>query len=166
MHPCIFLLATPTPLQSLSSSRSLLSDWVQPVGSTSIRGNGGRRDGGVSVLNPSCFDPETVAGAPVTPAPRGRQPLTMAPGLMGLKQHSFLPICWVHGVGGAALGVSLKHSESVSCSVVSNSCNTVDCSLQDPLSMKFSRQEYWSELPFPSPGDLSNPRIKSRSPAL
>ena len=27
-----------------------------------------------------------------------------------------------------------------------------------PLSMEFSRQEYWSELPFPTPGDLSNPR--------
>ena len=35
-----------------------------------------------------------------------------------------------------------------------------------PLSMKFSRQEYWSELPFPSPGDLPDPGIKPRSPAL
>ena len=32
--------------------------------------------------------------------------------------------------------------------------------------MGFSRQEYWSELPFPSPGDLPDPRIKPRSPAL
>ena len=32
--------------------------------------------------------------------------------------------------------------------------------------MEFSRQEYWSGLPFPSPGDLSNPGIKSGSPAL
>ena len=31
--------------------------------------------------------------------------------------------------------------------------------------MEFSKPEYWSELPFPSPGDLSNPRIKPRSPA-
>ena len=31
---------------------------------------------------------------------------------------------------------------------------------QAPLSMEFSRQEYWSELPFPSPGDLPNPGIK------
>ena len=36
---------------------------------------------------------------------------------------------------------------------------------QAPLSMGFSRQEYWSELPFPSPGDLSNPGIKHESPA-
>ena len=33
-------------------------------------------------------------------------------------------------------------------------------------SMEFSRQEYWSGLPFPSPGDLSNPGIESGSPAL
>ena len=33
-------------------------------------------------------------------------------------------------------------------------------------SMGFSRQEYWSGLPFPSPGDLANPGIESRSPIL
>ena len=38
--------------------------------------------------------------------------------------------------------------------------------LQVPLSMKFSRQEYWNRLPFPSPWDLLNPGIESRSPAL
>ena len=32
---------------------------------------------------------------------------------------------------------------------------------QAPLSMEFSRQEYWSRLPFPSPGDLSDPGIES-----
>ena len=37
---------------------------------------------------------------------------------------------------------------------------------QAPLSMGFSRQEYWSGLPFPSPGDLPNPGIKPRSPVL
>ena len=37
---------------------------------------------------------------------------------------------------------------------------------QAPLSMGFSRQEYWSGLPFISPGDLPDPRIKPRSPAL
>ena len=35
-----------------------------------------------------------------------------------------------------------------------------------PLSMEFSRQEYWSGLPFPSPRDLSNPGIEPGSPAL
>ena len=37
---------------------------------------------------------------------------------------------------------------------------------QAPPSMGFSRQEYWSGLPFPSPGDLRDPGIKPRSPAL
>ena len=37
---------------------------------------------------------------------------------------------------------------------------------QAPLSMGFSRQEYWSGLPFPSPGDLPNPGIEAGSPAL
>ena len=37
---------------------------------------------------------------------------------------------------------------------------------QAPLSMEFSRQEYWSGLPFPSPGDLSDPQIQPLSLAL
>ena len=37
---------------------------------------------------------------------------------------------------------------------------------QAALSVDFSRQEYWSGLPFPSPGDLSHPGIEPRSPAL
>ena len=39
-------------------------------------------------------------------------------------------------------------------------------SYQVPLSMGFSRQEYWSGLPFPSPGNLPDPGIKPLSPAL
>ena len=35
-----------------------------------------------------------------------------------------------------------------------------------PLSMRFSRQEYWSGLPFPSPEDLPDSGIEPRSPAL
>ena len=37
---------------------------------------------------------------------------------------------------------------------------------QAPPSTGFSRQEYWSGLPFPSPGDLPDPGIESGSPAL
>ena len=37
---------------------------------------------------------------------------------------------------------------------------------QAPLSMNFSRQEYWSGLPFSSPGDLPDPGIEPDSPAL
>ena len=41
---------------------------------------------------------------------------------------------------------------------------TVAC--QAPLSMGFPRQEYWRGLPFPSPGDLPDPRIKLTSSVL
>ena len=43
----------------------------------------------------------------------------------------------------------------------------MDCSLPgSSLSMGFSRQEYWSGVPFPSPGDLPHPGIEPRSPTL
>ena len=45
-------------------------------------------------------------------------------------------------------------------------CESMDCSPQVPLSMIFFRQEYWSGLLFPSPGDLPDPRIKPGSLAL
>ena len=46
-------------------------------------------------------------------------------------------------------------------------CDLMDC--QAPLSLKFSRQEYWSRFPFPPPGDLPDPGIEPVyfvSPAL
>ena len=45
-------------------------------------------------------------------------------------------------------------------------CDLMDCSLQAPLSMGFSRQGYWSGLPCPHPGDLPDPGIEPASPAL
>ena len=45
-------------------------------------------------------------------------------------------------------------------------CDPVDYSHQAPLSMEFSRQEYWSERPSLSPGDLPNPGIEPGSPAV
>ena len=41
-----------------------------------------------------------------------------------------------------------------------------NAALQAPLSIGYSRQEYWDGLPFPSSRDLSDPGIESRSPAL
>ena len=55
---------------------------------------------------------------------------------------------------------------SVSCSVVSNSFNPQAVIHQAPPPMEFSRQEYWSLLPCPSPGDLPNPEIEPGSRAL
>ena len=50
------------------------------------------------------------------------------------------------------------------CLTLSDLMDCVAC--QAPLSMEFSRQEYWSGLPFHSPGDLPDPGIKPRSLAL
>ena len=44
-------------------------------------------------------------------------------------------------------------------------CDPMDCSLPSPPSMGFPRQEYWSGLPFPPPGDLPDPGIELMSPA-
>ena len=56
------------------------------------------------------------------------------------------------------------------CVLVTKLCSTLcapwTAAHQAPLSMEFSKQEYWSGWPFPSPGDLPNPRIKLGSPAL
>ena len=45
-------------------------------------------------------------------------------------------------------------------------CNPMDCNPPAPLSMEFSRQEYWSRLPFPTPGGLPDPGIEVPHPAL
>ena len=45
-------------------------------------------------------------------------------------------------------------------------CDPMVCSPPGPLSMRFPRQEYWSELPFPTPGDLPNPGTEPGSLAL
>ena len=50
--------------------------------------------------------------------------------------------------------------------VMSDSVTPWTVVYQDPPSMGFSRQKYWSRLPFPSPGDPPNPGIKPRFPAL
>ena len=54
--------------------------------------------------------------------------------------------------------------------LVAKSCLTLatpwTVARQAPLSMGFSRQAYWSGLPFPSPGDLPNPGIEPGPPAL
>ena len=57
------------------------------------------------------------------------------------------------------------HACSVT-SVMSDSATSWTVAHQAPLSMGFSQQEYWSGLPCPPPGDLSDPGIKPRSPAL
>ena len=60
-------------------------------------------------------------------------------------------------------------SESVSCSVYLTLCDPMGCSPPGdgpPLSMGITRQEHWSGLPFPSPGDLPNPGMEPGSPVI
>ena len=47
---------------------------------------------------------------------------------------------------------------------MSDFANLWTVALQAPLSMRFSKQEHWSGLPFPTPGDLLNPGIELTSP--
>ena len=79
-----------------------------------------------------------------------------------------LPHCW-------QILYQLSHREAIEDSLVSKvkSLSRVQLfatpqtvAYQSPLSMGFSKQEYWSGLPFPSPGDLPDPGIKPGSPAL
>ena len=49
------------------------------------------------------------------------------------------------------------------CTVMSDFVTLWTIACQAPLSMEFSRQEYWIGLPFPPSGDLSNPRIEPAS---
>ena len=59
-----------------------------------------------------------------------------------------------------------KHTQAYSESSESQSCLTLCNPYQASLSMGFSRQEYWSWVPFPSPGDLLDPGIEPWSPTL
>ena len=72
----------------------------------------------------------------------------------GYGSESMSPITWPLYFGG----------------LVTKSCPTLmsprTVAGKTPLSIGFSRREYWSGLPFPSPGDLPGPGIKPRSPAL
>ena len=54
---------------------------------------------------------------------------------------------------------------ALSCLTLCDPVDCLSCSRQTPLSMEFSRQEYWSGLPFPTPGDLSHPGIEPMSVA-
>ena len=64
--------------------------------------------------------------------------------------------------------LSERKSESVNPLVVCPTLCSPECCIahQAPLSMEFSRQEYRSRFPFPSPGDLPKPGMEPRSPAL
>ena len=64
------------------------------------------------------------------------------------------------------IGIHRKHTKRKSLSRVQLFVNQWTVARQAPLSMRFSRQEYWSGLPFPPPGDLPEPDSEPVSPAL
>ena len=82
-------------------------------------------------------------------------PFCLSPGLL----HSFTSSSWPQAA--FELNVSVK-----SLSRVRLFATPWAVARQVPLSEEFFRQEYWSGLPFPSPGDLSYPGIEPRSSAL
>ena len=79
-----------------------------------------------------------------------------------------LPGSSIHGIFQARVlewgAITFSHIWSESCVQLFVTSWTV--AQQVPLSVKSSRQEYWSGLPFPSPGDFSRPGIEPGSPAL
>ena len=69
-------------------------------------------------------------------------------------------------LGNPLKGCEVKWSEVKSLSLVWLFTTSWTVAYQAPLSMGFARQEYWSALPFPSPGDLPDPGIEIRVPCL
>ena len=76
---------------------------------------------------------------------------------------------WIIGLGTSKPVLPVSYEESsfsvkpvFSCVLLFETPWTVAC--QAPLSMGFPRQEYWSGLPFPSPGDLPDPGVEPASP--
>ena len=88
----------------------------------------------------------------------------LLPGMSSLPTHSDLPVCF------ELLGFLFFLLVIICCCLVAKLYLALATSwtvaLQAPLSVKFPRQESWSGLPFPSPGDLPSSGIKPTSPAL
>ena len=93
---------------------------------------------------------------------RGWVALPASPGPLGnLTLPGYLSLM------GQMRGVRYSESESIeSLSRIRLFVTLWTAACQAPLSMGFSRQEYWSGLPFPSSRDLPDPGIKPGSPAL
>ena len=98
--------------------------------------------------------------------------------LHGLSETAYLLVCKrpsARGGGEAKKSATWSKSGKVAQlswleeALVAQSCLTLQpygLGRQASLSMGFSRQEYWSGLPFPSPGDLPDPGIEPGSPAF
>ena len=93
--------------------------------------------------------------------------LLLAPLSLSLLTFRFLSV--VQGLPAMPRIYPPSSSLTCVCPVMFNSVIPWTVACQAPLSMEFSRQEFWSRLPFPSPGDLPDPEIQPASlasPAL
>ena len=149
--------AVPRAPHPLQDSSAFLSNWdpsfqdPQPVGSRASSAAIWRAGPGDSAW------PRSQWGRQLASASRGEQ-----------RRGSCCPRrpnC-VSGSSQVTIPRQEKKHESVSCSVVSDSVTPWTVARQGPLSMGFSRQECWSGLPCPPPGDLPTPGIEPGSPAL
>ena len=150
--------AWPAPVHGVAKSQTRLSDW------TTAKELGSPREGGMGGEGSLPFLPDFL---PIKMQRKDQEIGSLeirglrivnlsAPGLKSKRRLKNLP------VRRAVL--------TLSCSVMSDSLGPPrTVARQAPLSVGFSRQEHWSGLPFPSPGDLPNPGIEPTSlasPAL
>ena len=102
---------------------------------------------------------------PLLPAQNSFPPCAAPPNTGGRERggpENRLSLAWPFPGASAHPKLSL----TCVCSVVSDSATFWTVARQLPLSMRLSKQEYWSGLPFPPPGDLPDPEIEPMSPAL
>ena len=99
----------------------------------------------------------------------------LSPVRLAATSWTIAPDSSVHGIFQARImeWVAIFFSNTYVCAVLCLAahscltlCNFMDCSLPDSFVHGISRQEYWSGLPFPSPWDLPDPGIITRSPTL
>ena len=112
----------------------------------------------------SIFSKRTLATKVVVTYLQGKT-LTQYEYLLGYDQSIFIYVRYrnLHEIHVPVLEWSILCSVTWSCPILCNPASlTIAC--QAPLSVGFSRQERWSGLPFPSPGDLSDPGVEPASP--
>ena len=86
--------------------------------------------------------------------------------ILNLHQIRYVAFAWVWHSLGKSITLYRLIKYSMWAQSYSTFCDPMDSTHQSPLSMGFPRQEYWSGLPFPSPGDLPNPGLEPGSYSL
>ena len=81
----------------------------------------------------------------------------------GWRQIEPIPVVLIFECSHEPLGISMNVLVTELCLTL---CNPGTVAHQAPLSTEFSRRNYWSVLPYPSPGDLPDPGIEPGSPAI